>query len=381
MIGAYFPQDNNPFNHFMDCDEVDNNFTHNIDKVISYLIKNTHVNLYDAHNHKSLLSAFYYHFRQMRRVNMSRYNTWRFEYNRIYFTMTTELPNRIIIAAINNDDHITHVEKWLLECIVDRYNITINGYQVENLNVIVLDKVPFSCYYPILKLFTPDEVKKEPPRVDIIYFPTVYKKTPFQWLHSYYVTLLELTVYNMWGKCFDELQITDLRERVTGLNTEFRKLCVNLSCYNITDYDADKIIGFFKYVRTLERIRQYCFASYYKDARFKVSVLHGKPKVKLVIETLMDRVPHLFQWLMTHSKTFENCKPVLAEIKRDKEEKERRKHLRKMYSKTSGDDINHSIANIYTESFSPIYTGDKDLDAILRDVTAPSINDLYNFCL
>lgn len=81
---------------------------------------------------------------------------------------------------------------------------------------------------------------------------------------------------------------------------------------------------------------------------------------------------------MKYSKVFDFCSSLFHDIEKDKEEKKQRKHQNLCY-KTSSKDINYSIANIYTESFSPIYTGDKDLDSILRDITAPSMNDVYDF--
>lgn len=92
----------------------------------------------------------------------------------------------------------------------------------------------------------------------------------------------------------------------------------------------------------------------------------------------MERAPHLYQWLLKHSKAFEKCNLIFLDIEKDKEEKKQRKHQNLCY-KTSNKDINYSIANIYAESFSPIYTGDKDLDNILRDITSPSMNDVYDF--
>jgi len=66
---------------FMNYDEEGNRFIHNIDKVISYLIKNTDTDIHNTPNYGSLLSELSYPFRQMHPVNMSHYNTWRFKYN------------------------------------------------------------------------------------------------------------------------------------------------------------------------------------------------------------------------------------------------------------------------------------------------------------
>jgi hypothetical protein len=365
-------------------------------RVIKYLTDRTPIKREES-NYESLLLGLYNHFYEVSTwewMKGSSETIYKFEHHGVYLVCTPNLHHKIIIVATNNPIDLEEAEyKYrldLIKLIIDQYNIDVQGYRTDSGTAIVLDNVPFHCYWYIINIMTRYPVphqkpirRPEPPKpkwVNIYYVPMVYKKTPFEWLYSYHMTLLELYVYNTWGKSFDQLRVYNIRERVSDLNDMFNKLCVNISCYDPTNAEVDQVISFFEDVRALEEIRQYCFPTHHRYTKFRIAtpLIQYKSKVKLIISILMERAPHLYQWLLKHSKAFEKCNLIFLDIEKDKEEKKQRKHQNLCY-KTSNKDINYSIANIYAESFSPIYTGDKDLDNILRDITAPSMNDVYDF--
>lgn len=364
-------------------------------RVIKYLGDRTPIKRGEP-NYGSLLLGLYHHFYEVSSwewIEGSSETIYKFEHHGVYLVCIHELHHKIIITATNNPTEQEEVEyKYrfdMIKRVVDQYNITTQGYRTDSGTAIVLDNVPFHCYWYIINIMTRYHVPRQKPIrrpeplkpkwVDIYYVPMVYKKTPFEWLYSYHMTLMELAVYNTWGKSFDQLRVYNIRDRVTDLTDKFNRLCVNLSCYDPTDAEVDQVISFFEDVRVLEEIRQYCFPTHHRYTKFRITAdSHDKSKVKLIISILTKHAPHLYQWLLKHSKAFEKCDRLFLDIERDKEEKKQRKHQNLCY-KTSNNDINHSVANIYTQSFSPIYTGDKDIDYILRDMTAPSINDVYDF--
>jgi hypothetical protein len=364
-------------------------------RVIKYLTDRTPIKREES-NYESLLLGLYNHFYEVSSwewMKGSSETLYKFEHHGVYLVGTPSLHHKIIIASTASSDNqpqdVYKHKLELIKLIITQYNITVQGYRTDSGTAIVLDDVPYHCYWFIINIMMryvePHKPirRPEPPKpkwVNIYYVPMVYKKTPFEWLYSYHMTLLELYVYNTWGKSFDQLRVYNIRERVSDLNDMFNKLCVNISCYDPTNAEVDQIISFFEDVRMLEEIRQYCFPTHHRYTKFRIAapLVQYKSKVKLIISILMERAPHLYQWLLKHSKAFEKCNLIFLDIEKDKEEKKQRKH-QNLCSKTSNKDINYSIANIYAESFSPIYTGDKDLDAILRDITAPSMNDVYDF--
>ena len=371
-------------------------------RVIRYLTDKTPIKRGEP-NYGSLLLGLYHHFYEVSSVEGSwewLETIYQFDHHGVYLVCTHELHHKIIIAATSNLTDQEEAEyKYrldLIKLIIDQYNIDVQGYRTDSGTAIVLDNVPFHCYWYIINIMTrypvpqPKPIRRPEPKcnnsvypkwVNIYYVPMVYKKTPFEWLYSYHMTLLELYVYNTWGKSFDDIRVYNIKEHVSDLVYRFDKLCVNISCYDPTNAEVDQIISFFNDVRMLEEIRQYCFPTHHRYTKFRITappLVQYKSKVKLIISTLMKHAPHLYQWLLKHSKAFEKCNLIFLDIEKDKEEKKQRKH-QNLCSKTSNKDINYSIANIYAESFSPIYTGDKDLDAILRDITASSMNDVYDF--
>lgn len=363
-------------------------------RVIRYLTDRAPVKRGES-NYESLLLGLYNHFYEVSTwewMKGSSETLYKFEHHGVYLVCTPNLHHKIIIASTSSsDDQAQDVYKHKLELIkliIAQYNITVQGYRTDSGTAIVLDDVPYHCYWYIINIMMryvephkpirrPEPLK--PKWVNIYYLPMVYKKTPFEWLYAYHMTLLELAVYNTWGKSFDDIRVYNIKDRVSDLVSRFDKLCANLSCYDPTEAEVDQVISFFEDVRMLEEIRQYCFPTHHRYTKFRIIVDgHDKSQLKLIISILMKRAPHLYQWLLKHSKTFEKCYQLFLNIEADKEEKKQRKH-QNLCSKTSSKDINYSIANIYTESFSPIYTGDKDIDNILRDITAPSMNDVYDF--
>lgn len=364
-------------------------------RVIKYLGDRTPIKRGEP-NYSSLLLGLYHHFYEVSSwewIEGSSDTLYKFEYHGVYLVCTHELHHKIIITATNNPTEQEEYEyKYrfdMIKRVIDQYNITVQGYRTDSGTAIVLDNVPFHCYWYIINIMTRYHVPHQKPKrrpeplkpkwVDIYYFPMVYKKTPFEWLYSYHMTLMELAVYNTWGKSFDQLRLYNIREYASILAYKFNRLCVNISCYDPTDAEVHEVISFFEDVRMLEEIRRYCFPTHHRHTKFRiVPSVYDESKVKLIISILMKQTPHLYQWLMKYSKVFDFCSSLFHDIERDKEEKKQRKHQNLCY-KTSNNDINHSVANIYTQSFSPIYTGDKDIDYILRDMTAPSINDVYDF--
>ena len=363
-------------------------------RVIRYLTDKTPIKRGEP-NYGSLLLGLYHHFYEVSSVEGSwewLETIYQFDHHGVYLVCTHELHHKIIIAATSNLTDQEEAEyKYrldLIKLIIDQYNIDVQGYRTDSGTAIVLDNVPFHCYWYIINIMTrypvpqPKPIRRPEPKcnnsvypkwVNIYYVPMVYKKTPFEWLYSYHMTLLELYVYNTWGKSFDDIRVYNIKEHVSDLVYRFDKLCVNISCYDPTNAEVDQIISFFNDVRMLEEIRQYCFPTHHRYTKFRITappLVQYKSKVKLIISTLMKHAPHLYQWLLKHSKAFEKCNLIFLDIEKD---------------------INYSIANIYAESFSPIYTGDKDLDvpdeaekeqlidAILRDITASSMNDVYDF--
>lgn len=366
-------------------------------RVVRYLGDRTPIKRGEP-NYGSLLLGLYHHFYEVSSwewMEGSSETIYQFEYHKVYLVCTHELHHKIIITSTNNPTDQEEAEyKYrldLIKLIIEQYNIDVQGYRTDSGTAIVLDNVPFHCYWYIINIMTRYPVPHQKPIrqpkplkpkwVNIYYVPMVYKKTPFEWLYSYHMTLLELYVYNTWGKSFDDIRVYNIKEHVSNLVYRFDKLCVNISCYDPTNAEVDQIINFFNDVRMLEEIRQYCFPTHHRYTKFRITappLVQYKSKVKLIISTLMKHAPHLYQWLLKHSKAFEKCNLIFLDIEKDKEEKKQRKH-QNLCSKTSNKDINYSIANIYAESFSPICTGDKDLDAILRDITSPSMNDVYDF--
>jgi len=363
-------------------------------RVIRYLTDKTPIKRGEP-NYGSLLLGLYHHFYEVSSVEGSwewLETIYQFDHHGVYLVCTHELHHKIIIAATSNLTDQEEAEyKYrldLIKLIIDQYNIDVQGYRTDSGTAIVLDNVPFHCYWYIINIMTrypvpqPKPIRRPEPKcnnsvypkwVNIYYVPMVYKKTPFEWLYSYHMTLLELYVYNTWGKSFDDIRVYNIKEHVSDLVYRFDKLCVNISCYDPTNAEVDQIISFFNDVRMLEEIRQYCFPTHHRYTKFRITappLVQYKSKVKLIISTLMKHAPHLYQWLLKHSKAFEKCNLIFLDIEKD---------------------INYSIANIYAESFSPIYTGDKYLhvpdeaekeqliDAILRDITASSMNDVYDF--
>lgn len=363
-------------------------------RVIRYLTDRTPIKRGES-NYESLLLGLYNHFYDVSTwewMKGSSETLYKFEHHGVYLVCTSNLHHKIIIASTaSSNDQTQDVYKHkldLIKLVIAQYNITVQGYRTDSGTAIVLDDVPYHCYWYIIDIMRYSVPQQKPTKrpeplkpkwVNIYYFPMVYKKTPFEWLYSYHMTLLELAVYNTWGKSFDDIRVYNIKDRVSDLVSRFDELCVNLSCYDPTDAEVDQIISFFEDVRVLEEIRQYCLPTHHRYTKFRIIVDgHDKSQLKLIISILMKRAPHLYQWLLKHSKTFEKCYRLFLNIEVDNEEKKQRKH-QNLCSKTSSKDINYSIANIYTESFSPIYTGDKDLDCLLRDITAPSMNDVYDF--
>lgn len=364
-------------------------------RVIRYITDRTPIKRGES-NYDSLLLGLYNHFYEVSTwewMKGSSETLYKFEHHGVYLVCSDGLHHKIIIVATNNPSDQEEAEyKYrldLIKLVIAQYNITAQGYRTDSGTAIVLDNVPFHCYWYIINIMTRYPVPQQKPTkrpeplkpkwVNIYYFPMVYKKTPFEWLYAYHMTLLELAVYNTWGKSFEDVRVYNIKDRVSDLVSRFDKLCVNLSCYDPTAAEVDQVISFFEDVRVLEEIRQYCFPTHHRYTKFRIIVDgHDKSQLKLIISILMKHAPHLYQWLLKHSKTFEKCYRLFLNIETDNEEKKQRKH-QNLCSKTSSKDINYSIANIYTESFSPIYTGDKDLDCILRDITAPSMNDVYDF--
>lgn len=386
MYGTYFPSDFS-VGIFMNYDEEGNRFIHNIDKVISYLIKNTDTDIHNTPNYESLLSELSYPFRQMHPVNMSHYNTWRFKYNRIYFTMATELPHRILIAAINNEDRITSTEKESLEHIMDQYNITLSGYQVENQTVIVLENVPFNCYYPILKLFEIDEEKKQPmrevpkpPRRKAIkYYPSPFYNDTFRMIYYTYIKYLKAVAY----KIFDIKNISTVQP--STMEDISRLLRYQYEHDIIKTPKPRKVVKFFKRVKIFNQITEYRFhanTTNYDRIHFWIRLQYLDIRIYKILKY---RDNDTLKWFLEYTDTFK----YLTEQRIERYEENIRKQKRikeaelRLQSQIKPEPIQiKSKQPVYyhsqwDNSFPVMYSGDEDIDRQLRSIVSTFIEDTF----
>ena len=385
MYGTYFPE---PYAvaSFMIDDEEDNRFIRNIDKIISYLIKNTDTE-YNTPNYGSLLSELSYPFRQIHQVLISHYDTWRFKYNRIYFTMATELPHRILIAAINNEDRITPTEKENLQRIIDQYNITLDGYQIDDQKVIVLDNVPFNCYYPILKLFEIDKVKKEPPRAvpkqprrkSIKYYPSPFHNDTFRMIYHTYIKYLKAVAH----KIFDIKNISTVQP--STMEDISKTLRYKYEHDIIKTPKLSKVVKFFKRVKIFNQLVEHRFhgntTNYnkihfwirrqYLDIRiYKILKAHDNDTLRWFLE-YTDTFKYLTEWRI------ERYEENIRKQKRKKEAELRLQSQIKpepIQSKSKQPVYYHSQ---WDNSFPVMYSGDEDIDRQLRSIVSTFIEDTF----
>lgn len=384
MYGTYFPGDFS-VGIFMNYDEEGNQFIHNIDKVISYLIKNTDTDIHNACNYESLLSELSYPFRQMHPVNMSHYNTWRFKYNRIYFTMATELPHRILIAAINNEDRITSTEKESLERIMDQYNITLSGYQVENQNVIVLENVPFNCYYPILKLFEIDEEKKQPPREvpkqprrkAIKYYPSPFHNDTFRMIYDTYIKYLKAVAFKIFNiKNISTVQPSTMEDISRLLRYQYEHDIIKTP-------KLSKVVKFFKRVKIFNQLVEHRFhanTTNYNKIHFWIRRQYLDIRIYKILKS---RNNDTLQWFLEHTDTFKYLTEQRIEryeenIRKQKRIKEAELRLQSqikpepIQSKSKQPVYYHSQ---WDNSFPVMYSGDESIDRQLRSIVSTFIED------
>lgn len=383
MYGTYFP-DYYAIGSFMTYDEEDRQFIRDIDKIISYLIKNT-TDIHNASNYDSLLSGLFNHFHQMQEVLMSHYDTWRFKYDRIYFTMTTELPHKIIIAAINNEDRITSTEKANLQRIIDQYNITLDGYQIDDQKVIVLDNVPFNCYYPILKLFEIDKVKKEPPRAvpkqprrkAIKYYPSPFHNDTFRMIYHTYIKYLKAVAYKIFDiKNISTVQPSTMENISNTLRYQYEHGIIKTP-------KPRKVVKFFKRVKIFNQITEYRFhanTTNYDKIHFWIRLQYLDIRIYKILKAHDNDT---LQWFLEHTDTFK----YLTEWRIERYEENIRKQKRikeaelKLQLQVKPEPIQiKSKQPVYyhsqwDNSFPVMYSGDEDIDRQLRSIVSTFIED------
>lgn len=366
---------------FMSYDEEDKQFIRNIDKIISYLIKNT-TDMHNASNYDSLLSELFNHFHQMQEVLMSHYNTWRFKYDRIYFTMTTELPHKILIAAINNEDRITHTEKENLERIIDQYNITLDGYQVDDQKVIVLDNVPFSCYYPILKLFKIDKVKKQPTqpkqprRKSIKYYPSPFHNNIFRMIYNTYIKYLKAVGHKIFNiKNISTVQPSTMMSISNSLRYEYE--------YHIIQaHKPRKVVKFFKRVKIFNQLVEHRFhgnTTNYNKIHFWIRRQYLDIRIYKILKYHDDDT---LQWFLKYTDTFK----YLTEWRIERYEENIRKQKRikeaelRLQLQIKPEPIQIKNKPVYyhsqwDNSYPVIRSGDENIDRQLRSIVSTFIED------
>ena len=383
MYGTYFP-DYYAIGSFMTYDEEDRQFIRDIDKIISYLIKNT-TDIHNASNYDSLLSELFNHFHQMQEVLMSHYDTWRFKYDRIYFTMTTELPHKIIIAAINNEDRITSTEKANLQRIIDQYNITLDGYQIDDQKVIVLDNVPFNCYYPILKLFEIDKVKKEPPRAvpkqprrkAIKYYPSPFHNDTFRMIYHTYIKYLKAVAYKIFDiKNISTVQPSTMENISNTLRYQYEHGIIKTP-------KPRKVVKFFKRVKIFNQITEYRFhanTTNYDKIHFWIRLQYLDIRIYKILKAHDNDT---LQWFLEHTDTFK----YLTEWRIERYEENIRKQKRikeaelKLQLQVKPEPIQiKSKQPVYyhsqwDNSFPVMYSGDESIDRQLRSIVSTFIED------
>ena len=384
MYGTYFPE---PYAvaSFMIDDEEDKQFIRNIDKIISYLIKNT--TDIQASNYGSLLSELFNHFHQIHQVLISHYDTWRFKYNRIYFTMATELPHRILIAAINNEDRITPTEKENLQRIIDQYNITLDGYQIDDQKVIVLDNVPFNCYYPILKLFEIDEVKKEPPRAvpkqprrkAIKYYPSPFHNDTFRMIYDTYIKYLKAVAYKIFDiKNISTVQPSTMEDISNTLRYKYEHDIIKTP-------KLSKVVKFFKRVKIFNQLVEHRFhgnTTNYNKIHFWIRRQYLDIRIYKILKAHDNDT---LQWFLEYTDTFK----YLTEWRIERYEENIRKQKRKkeaelrLQSQIKPEPIQiKSKQPVYyhsqwDNSFPVMYSGDEDIDRQLRSIVSTFIEDTF----
>lgn len=381
MYGTYFPGDFS-VGIFMNYDEEDRQFIRDIDKIISYLIKNT-TDIHNVSNYDSLLSELFNHFHQMQEVLMSHYDTWRFKYDRIYFTMTTELPHKIIIAAINNEDRITSTEKENLQRIIDQYNITLNGYQIDDQKVIVLDNVPFSCYYPILKLFEINKVKKQPTqpkqprRKSIKYYPSPFHNDTFRMIYDTYIKYLKAVAY----KIFDIKNISTVQP--STMETISNTLRYQYEHDIIKTPKPRKVVKFFKRVKIFNQITAHRFhenTTNYDKIHFWIRLQYLDIRIYKILKA---RDNDTLRWFLEYTDTFKYLTEWRIEryeenIRKQKRIKEAELKLQlqvkpePIQSKSKQPVYYHSQ---WDNSFPVMYSGDESIDRQLRSIVSTFIED------
>jgi len=328
------------------------------------------------------LSELFNHFHQMQEVLLSHYDTWRFKYDRIYFMMTTELPHKILIAAINNEDRITHTEKENLQRIIDQYNITLDGYQVNDQKVIVLNNVPFSCYYPILKLFEINKVKKQPPqptqprRKSIKYYPSPFYNDTFRMIYNTYIKYLKAIAHKIFNiKNISTVQPSTMMSISNSLRYEYE--------YNIIQtHKPRKVVKFFKRVKIFNQLVEHRFhgkTTNYNKIHFWIRRQYLDIRIYKILKS---HDSDTLQWFLEYTDTFKYL--TKWRIERYEENIRKQKRIKeaelKLQLQIKPEPIQIKNKPVYyhsqwDNSYPVIRSGDETIDRQLRSIVSTFIED------